>query len=280
MSIFETAHVATLRIPVPAPDADRTRREVLRVSAVRHPGLCVVDEVAVTRDGVEVTYAVPDLSRPVSPGEQMEMQDALRLIAPVAAALALLHDAGFVHGGVDIDRLWRRPDGGGVLAPGSGHGDPGDDVRDVALLLQALLPERSVGADIAQALIAGADPDTAVRPSMARMAAILDAAVRRAGPPTSPPAHRRVRASAVLPLAAEPTRPDRGGAPAPAGRGRHAVAAPVGRFSIRPSWRLIAVLVGIGGVAYVGLGAIQGGAAPDVCPVTSSAVANVDATSR
>ena len=283
MSIHEPLAIApTILVTAPPEWRDRVRRDMLRVAVVRHPGLAEVTRVAVADDGVEAEYAVPPSSQRVLSGDALAGDAAVSVLAPVAAGLALLHDAGLVHGAVGIDRLWRRADGAGLLGPGSGAGAPADDVRDFALMLERLLPERSVGSDIAHLLIAGGDPDPALRPSMARIAAVLDAASRRAHPLTSPPAHRRVPvapAAAASPLAAGAGVRHPGGAAARRGgltrrRARHAASAPVGRWPLRLSWRVLAVAVGIGAVAFVGIGAVRGADAPPVCPVTPAADAS------
>lgn len=289
MSIYEPlAIVPTVLVTAPPEVRDRVRRDMLRVAVVRHPGLAEVTRVSVADDGVEAEYAVPPASQRILLGDALAGDAAVSLLAPVAAGLALLHDADLVHGAVGIDRLWRRADGAGVLGPGSGTGAPADDVRDLALMLEQLLPERSVGSDIAHLLVAGGDPDPALRPSMARMAAVLDAASRRAHPLTSPPAHRRALvapAAAASPLAegAGPRQP--GGSTARHGgltrrRARHAASAPVGRLRVPLSWRALAVAVGILAVAFIGVGAVRGDDAPAMCPVMPAADAISDANIR
>ena len=289
MSIYESLAIApTILVAAPSELRDRVRRDMLRVAVVRHPALAEATRVSVADDGVEAEYAVPPGSQRILAGDALPGDAVVSVLAPVAAGLALLHDAGLAHGAVGIDRLWRRTDGAGVLGPGPGAGAPTDDVRDFALMLERLLPDRSVGSDIAHLLIAGGDPDPTMRPSMARVAAVLDAASRRAHPLTSPPAHRRALvapAAAASPLAegAGPRQP--GGSTARHGgltrrRARHAASAPVGRLRVPLSWRVLAVAVGVLAVAFIGVGAVRGDDAPAMCPVMPAADATSDANIR
>ena len=260
MTILDaTTEAPAVVIPAPRESRERIRRDVSSAALIRHPGLAEVTSVAVVDSGVSASYVVPVSARPVWAGNMASSEQVVRLMAPVAAGLALLHDAERVHGAIGIDRLWQRADGAGVLGPGPGAGAPADDVRDLLLVLESLLPPHSVGSDIAQLLIAGADPDPQVRPSMSRVAAVLDAANRRSL--TSPPAHRRVPAApaaAASPLPADAV---------PRRHARHAASAPVGHLSRWISWRTAAAALGIVFVGLIGINAVNAADAPAVCPV-------------
>lgn len=266
MTISDTlTQPPTVHVNAPLEAREHARRQLLRAAAVRHPGLAEVTQVCIDDGGVVATYAVPSNARAVQFMPPATSTDVVRLLAPVAAGLALLHDAGLVHGAVGVDRLWRCDLLNGILGPGPGVGDAPDDVHDFAALLESLLPDRSVGGDIAHLLIVAQDPEIGVRPSMARIAAVLDAADRRLHPPVSPPAQRRAsyepegRASEATPdglPTAIAVRSQR--------RARHA--APVGRPAVRLSWRVIAVALGVGAVAILGLGAVSGADVPAMCP--------------
>ncbi|MFM8240828.1 MAG: hypothetical protein ACKOAW_11020 [Actinomycetota bacterium] len=228
--------------------------------------------------------------------------------SPVAAGLAQLHDADCAHGAVALDRVWVRPDGAGLIAPGIAEGVATDDIRDLVSLMRDLLPAHSVGGDLASLLIMGADPDVSARPSMARVAAILDLARRggqaapvglarrvgqaapvglarrggqaapvglarrRSAPLTSPPAQRRAGTCpepVVFPL----TTPS-----AKVPRARHA--APAGRLPRRPTWRMVAVIAGTVAAGVLLLGAARGSDAPVVCPAASPATTSPTTTSQ
>ena len=262
MTILEaTAEAPAVLIPAPRESRERIRRDVSSAALIRHPGLAEVTSVAVVDSGVSASYVVPVSARPVTHGEDLSPEQAVRLLAPVAAGLALLHDAERTHGAVGSDRLWARADGVGVLGPGPGAGAPTDDVRDFLLMLDSLLPQHSVGSDIAQLLIAGADPDPRLRPSMARVAAVLDAASRRFL--TSPPAHRRVP---VTPAAAASPLP---AVAAPRRHARHAASAPVGHLPGWLSWRMAAAALGIAVAGLIGVNVMSTSGTPNMCPVES-----------
>ena len=248
------------------PPRDAQRRVLARASAIRHPGLAEIIEVAEIDTGLQVSFALPFGAQPLPVDLPSSPEALVRLLAPITAGLALLHDAECVHGAVSIASVYARSDGAGVLAPGSGSGAIADDVHDVVAILRDLLPSHSVGSDLAHLIVVGTDPDPSVRPSMARVAAILDLARRRLAPPTSPLAQRRVGTSP------EPLQPV--GSPHPAGsamvtRARHA--APAGRPRHRLSWRMIAALAGIAVAGVLAIGATRTSDAPLVCPAPAAA---------
>lgn len=265
----------TYSVPV-EPPRDARRRALARCALVRHPGLAEITSVVEVDEGLAVTWVAPASGQPLSagvPGPTAE--GAIRALAPVAAGLAQLHDADCTHGAVSIDRVWARPDGSGVLAPGIAAGTPADDVHDLIALMRELLPSHSVGSDLAHLLVLGSDPDPDARPSMARVAAVLDLARRRLAPPSSPPAQRRAgtcpepgswpdetaRPSSSIPLSqASPS--------AKVSRARHAASA--GRPSRRPSWRVTAALVGVAIAGVLVIGAARSPQAPLVCPAAAT----------
>lgn len=258
-----------------APDLverDRVRRQALRVGAVRHEGLAPLREAAFAGEGLALTWEIP------LDGERLVVDDkVLTALAPVAAGLALLHDAGLAHGGVTRDSVHVHL-GHGVLSGWRPGGTPEGDVADLVTLIDAFLPPASVGADVAQILIAGSDPDPAVRPSMARLAAVLARASESGIPHISPPAHRRARLGE-----APPPRPAESQAPqvtphrsAPvAGRGRHAARrAPAGtgfgvRAGMRVPWRWGMAIAGATVAALLGFSALgSAGSAQEICPAS------------
>jgi hypothetical protein len=261
-----------------APDLverDRIRRQALRVAAVRHEGLALLREVAFAGEGLALTWEIPVESESLVAGE-----GALAALAPVAAGLALLHDAGLAHGGIAQSCLHVR-DGRGVLSGWRPAGTPEADVCDLLALLDACLPPASVSADVAHLLICGSDPDPATRPTMAKVASVLERACAASAPPISPPAHRRARiGEAPPPRLAEPIAADV--APRRSGtatvRGRHAArrapaGAPGSHFSqVRLSWRWGVAIAGAALAGVLGLSAMgSAGSAQPMCPAPSSA---------
>lgn len=258
------------------PPRDARRRALARTSLVRHPGLAEIASVVEADDGLVVTWVAPAVARPFADSiTGRTAESVIRAFASVAAGLAQLHDADCVHGAVGIERVWVRPDGSGVLAPGIAAGAPADDVHALVEVMREVLPSHSVGADLAHLLVIGGDPDPDARPSMARVAAVLDLARRRLAPPSSPPAPRRAGTcpepgvwgdAAATPSASIPLPP-----PPPsvkASRARHA--APAGRLHRRPSWRAIAALAGVAVASVLVIGATRGPEAPLVCPAAAT----------
>ena len=263
-----------------APDLverDRVRRQALRVGAVRHEGLAPLREAAFAGEGLALTWEVPFDAEAISRGDEV-----LAALAPIAAGLALLHDAGLAHGGITADSVHVHL-GRGILSGWRPGGTPEGDVSDLVTLIDDYLPSASVGADVAQVLIAGADPDPAARPSMARIAGVLTRAADARLPQISPPAHRRARLGE-----APPPRPAEMGAvkaaarsPLPAqGRGRHAARrASAGTRSAslggaRLPWRWGVAAAGVVAAAFLGFSALgSSGSAQEICPAVPSASA-------
>lgn len=265
MSTHQTTLTTLLTLPPDLIERDRVRRQALRAGAVEHPGLAPLRSAAFAGDGLALTWEIPAGSRGVTDGD-----DVLAVLAPVAAGLALLHDAGLAHGGIapDAVHVWS---GRGILTGWRPGGSAPDDVARLAALLESWLPSASVGGDLVPILIAGCDPDPAARPTMARLASAIEAAARHSSflPPPSPPAQRRARVDDAIPVRAT----GEGAAVHPARRGRHA--APGGsaararapRGSRRLPWRWGVALAGTAAAAFLGLSALGGvGSAQQVCP--------------
>lgn len=194
-------HSITIPFPPDIAVRDGVRRAALRAARVEHPGLAAID-AHIVPGGVSLAYDVPDGTGPVPASP--DAAGALAILAPVAAGLALLHDAGLAHGGVSIESLRCTPSGAGVLVGWRPEGSIADDLEGLVSVAHALLPSGSVGSDVAQALVWAADPEPAGVPeerrTMARLASVLDAARRRLTPRPdgdapvlpSPPALRRL----------------------------------------------------------------------------------------
>lgn len=289
-----TTITTILALPPDLVERDRVRRQAQRAGSVTHPGLAPLREVAFAGEGLAVTWEIP-AGDPLDPGSAGQ---ALTILAPVAAGLAALHDAGMAHGGVSASSIYVGADGG-VLAGWRPGGTAEGDVTDLVSVLQSWLPAESVGADVVQILIAGVDPDPQARPSMARIAAVLDMAARSergrvTGLPSSPPAQRRARlverpAESTVPMTRDiadqspppqPARQERLGRPAGpgrTGRGRHAaqhgsaVSLPAVASAIRIPWRWGLALAGAAAVAFLGLSSVtSAGSAEVICPAPLS----------
>lgn len=276
-----TTTVTTVPLPPDLALRDRYRREGQRMARVSHPALAPVVSIAIVSEGLAVTTQIPADATPLP--AQVSAPEALAALSSVAAGVAHLHDAGYSIGSLRRDALWRRPDGSGLLAGWHPGADPTSDVADLAELLAELLPAGSVGSDVVSIMVSGADPHADARPSMARMAAVLDLAARSnpvgaVGAPPSPPAIRRAAIpSGIADSHVEVNRPGSDpaeGAPSPRrqsrsdpGRGRHA--APGSR---RVPLRLIVAASGTAGIAFLGMGAVGGSQEPTVstCVVDST----------
>lgn len=271
MAGIPTTTITTLLTIAPdLVERDRVRRQALRVGAVHHEGLAPLREAAFAGEGLALTWEVP------LDNEGLPRDDGvIAALAPIAAGLALLHDAGLAHGGIAETSVHVQL-GRAVLSGWRPGGTPEGDVTDLVALVDAHLPSASVGADVAQVLIAAADPDPAARPSMARVAAVLARAADARLPHTSPPALRRARLGE-----APPPRPaEAGAAPATArpavpiqGRGRHAARrAPAGNPSaslgrMRVPWRWVVAAAGAVAAAFLGFSALgSAGSAQEICP--------------
>lgn len=283
-------HTFTIALPPDLAQRDRCRRAFQRLARIHHDALAPISEVSIVPEGVCHTTHVPDDALPLAdPSPQFTVTDALTLLTPVAAALALVHDSGLVCGPVSATAVWRCSDGRGLLVPAAARTqvlstDSSEDVADFVALLAQLLPENSVGADVVGILIAGADPDPLLRPSMARVSAVLDLALRSLPEgqympaPVSPQAHRRARPLQVTheeapsPGPVPPASESREGR----SRGRHAASARTvsDRLPVRLSWRWGVVLVGVITASLIGLSAVGADEpAVGVCAVVPQAEA-------
>lgn len=178
--------ICTTVVPLPADLVERDRRRRLAMRVVDLSGIAPVVAARIVPAGLEVDQSVPAGAHPAV--SCTTSQQALDLLAPAARGLALLHDAGLVHG--PGAALWVDLDGAGVLVGWSGQGDPAADVAEFAALAFKVLPAGAMGSDVVQALVLAGDPDPQVRPTASRLATVFDAARRReAVPAVSGAAH-------------------------------------------------------------------------------------------
>ncbi|HEU0129357.1 MAG TPA: protein kinase, partial [Mycobacteriales bacterium] len=108
-------------------------------AALRHPN--VLGLLGVDGDTLVLPY-VPggSLGAALATGARYAPAQAAALAAGVAAALAAAHAAGLVHGDVKPANVLLDGAGTPLLADFRGAGDPGDDVRALALLAGLLDP--------------------------------------------------------------------------------------------------------------------------------------------
>ncbi|MFN8158163.1 MAG: hypothetical protein U0R68_12140 [Candidatus Nanopelagicales bacterium] len=160
------------------------------LTAVRAEGLAPLLRAVPVGDAHALTHLVPsdavELAAlrdrvPLRPGH------VVTVLVTVLAALDALNRAHLAHGGVGAERVLVAPDGTAVLAgsglawsvpPGSPGGpDPADDLAAVAVLVRRLLGPGSAPPALVVALLRAADPDPAVRPDAASLAATVAAAL-------------------------------------------------------------------------------------------------------
>lgn len=275
-----TVITTLITLPPDLVERDRVRRQAQRVGALEHPGLAPLRDVAFTAEGLTLSWDVPvvDDVAPQSSGQ------VIVALASVAAGLAVLHDAGLAHGGIDASSI-HVSGGRGLLTGWRPGGTSAGDVCDLVTVLESWLPPASVGADIAQLIISAQDPDVTARPSMARVAAALDRASTYAASLVSPPAHRR---GSYATLASDTPSDDVGGAvvdvaPMPrmspaSVRGRHAAPRPslspamAQVIPARLTWRWGAAAAGAAAAVFLGVSALTSpGSAQEMCPATVSA---------
>lgn len=248
---------------------DDARRQAVRACSIRHPALVDVIGAQLVPGGILVQYAEPREAVPVEAGAVPfgDADAALRILAPIAAGLAHLHDAGLGHGGVALGNIMVRDDGAGLLVGWRPRASIAQDVADLCDVALTLLPPGSVHAELAQPLVLGSDSDPQVRPSMARLAAAFEAARRH--PPASPIARRTSPSGLVVdgPAGAERdmigllrgARAARPTEEAPAGHARHAARRPV-------RWRWVATAAGVALLAVLGMGAVRASDGPPPDP--------------
>ncbi|MFN8146717.1 MAG: hypothetical protein U0R76_04535 [Candidatus Nanopelagicales bacterium] len=160
------------------------------LTTVRADALAPLVRAVAVGDAHALTHLVPaaavELAAlrervPLRPGH------VVAVLVAVLDALDALHRAHLAHGGVAAERVLVAPDGSVVLA-GSGlawsvppgfAGGPvaADDVADVAVLARRLLGSGSAPPALVLALLRAADPDPALRPGAAALAASVRAAL-------------------------------------------------------------------------------------------------------
>ena len=187
-------------------ELDRSRRTVLRrAGGAAHAGLAPVVAGRIVPGGIEVDLVVPEDAQPATrPGD---LQGFVALFAPVARALAVVHDAGGAIGGIDEGALWcRATDGAGVLVAAGTDPSPADDAARFLALMRHWWPAGNDDDGFAAVVGRMSGPHSSIHDggggalTMAEVSTMLARlAARASGPdpltststPMSPPAARR-----------------------------------------------------------------------------------------
>lgn len=160
------------------------------LTTVRHPALAPLVRAVAVGDAHALTHLVPaggvELASlrqtvPLRPGH------VVTVLAAVLDALDAVHRAHLAHGGVTGERVLVGPDGSVVLGacglawsvPPGCDGGPlaADDIAEVAVLARHLLGSGTAPPALVIALLRATDPDAALRPDAASLAAAVRAAV-------------------------------------------------------------------------------------------------------
>lgn len=152
------------------PESDPARRRafvesVQQASKVSHPHLAAVYLVEETADGA---YSVSEwtggatLRSRLLAGDTIDPDEFLPNASGLAAALGALHEAGVVHGGIDLDAITytvAHPAKLGAFGRRSRGATPHDDVRSLSEALEEGLTGSSPGTTPPSEVIDGLSPD-------------------------------------------------------------------------------------------------------------------------
>lgn len=152
------------------PESDPARRRaflesVQQASKVSHPHLAAVYLVEETADGA---YSVSEwtggatLRSRLLAGDTIDPDEFLPNASGLAAALGALHEAGVVHGGIDLDAITytvAHPAKLGAFGRRSRGATPHDDVRTLSEALEEGLTGSSPGTTPPSEVIDGLSPD-------------------------------------------------------------------------------------------------------------------------
>ena len=155
----------TLNRPVTIRRADadseighRLRLQAKALARVEHHGLLHIldtydeaDHFAIVTEQLPTRLLVDELTAPNGDTRRLAAPEAVRIVIAVTEALAVLHSAGFAHGGVDADYIGWRAEVGWVIL----NGPPTDDAVTIPATRRADLVSLAV---LAHRLIVGAAP--------------------------------------------------------------------------------------------------------------------------
>ena len=136
----------------------RLRLQAKALARVEHHGLLHIldtydeaDHFAIVTEQLPTGLLVDELTAPNGDTRRLAAPEAIRIVIAVTEALAVLHSAGFAHGGVDADYIGWRAEVGWVIL----NGPPTDDAVTIPATRRADLVSLAV---LAHRLIIGAAP--------------------------------------------------------------------------------------------------------------------------
>lgn len=136
----------------------RLRLQAKALARVEHHGLLHIldtydeaDHFAIVTEQLPTRTLADDLASSNGDTRRLAATEALRIVIAVTEALAVLHSAGFAHGGVDADYIGWRAEVGWVIL----NGPPTDDAVTIPATRRADLASIAV---LAHRLMVGAAP--------------------------------------------------------------------------------------------------------------------------
>lgn len=136
----------------------RLRLQAKALARVEHHGLLHIldtydeaDRFAVVTEQLPTRMLTDELAAPNGDTRRLAATEAIRIVIAVTEALAVLHSAGFAHGGVDASYIGWRAEVGWVIL----NGPPTDDAVTIPATRRADLASIAV---LAHRLIVGAAP--------------------------------------------------------------------------------------------------------------------------
>ncbi|WP_419854944.1 hypothetical protein [Candidatus Poriferisodalis sp.] len=136
----------------------RLRLQAKALARVEHHGLLHIldtydeaDHFAIVTEQLPARMLTDDLAAPNGDTRRLAATEAIRVVITVTEALAVLHSAGFAHGGVDAEYIGWRAEVGWVIL----NGPPTDDAVTIPATRRADLASIAV---LAHRLIVGAAP--------------------------------------------------------------------------------------------------------------------------
>ena len=136
----------------------RLRLQAKALARVEHHGLLHIldtydeaDHFAIVTEQLPTRMLTEELAAPNGDTRRLAATEAIRVVIAVTEALAVLHSAGFAHGGVDAEYIGWRAEVGWVIL----NGPPTDDAVTIPATRRADLASIAV---VAHRLIVGAAP--------------------------------------------------------------------------------------------------------------------------
>lgn len=150
--------VTIRRAPADSEIGQRLRMQAKALARVEHHGLLHIldtydeaDHFAIVTEQLPARTLTDDLTASNGDTRRLAPTEAVRVAIAVTEALAVLHSAGFAHGGIDAHYIGWRAEVGWVIV----DGPPTDDAVTIPATRRADLMSVAV---LAHRLLAGADP--------------------------------------------------------------------------------------------------------------------------